>query len=217
MNLIFLIYFSFSAPGTPTSTLASVGEVYSKASSLQMSIEKTDQNEVLGTNKVSSGILQQKKDRVHVLLESPAQGYQEATTIIVDQENLWMIKPPPPQFKSAKTQVITAKRKGQGWNQQLLLRLLSNKELSQDFVVNKEEPMRENAIQLSLSLKAEPSSISEIKLLVDKSSFWIRQLSFKDENENRTTIKVKSTKFNVPVDDKLFDYKPPKDAQVTTY
>jgi outer membrane lipoprotein-sorting protein len=40
---------------------------------------------------------------------------------------------------------------------------------------------------------------------------------YEDELGNRTTFKFTDTKFNAELDKKTFDYKPPKDAEVTIY
>lgn len=193
--------------------LEDIGKMYRDAGSVQMSIVKSDKNELLGSEKQSSGVIQQKSGNVHIVLEAES---SETTTIIVNKDQFWMIKPPPPQFKEAKTQVISAKRSGPGWSQQILLRLLSNNSFSEDFELV-EQKERGGSIALTLKTKDKKSTTSDIELVVDKTSLWIQKLGYKMDNGNRTDITVSSTKFNVPVDKNLFKYKPPKNAQVTTY
>jgi len=45
----------------------------------------------------------------------------------------------------------------------------------------------------------------------------INVAQYEDELGNRTTFKFTDTKFNAELDKKTFDYKPPKDAEVTIY
>ena len=54
-------------------------------------------------------------------------------------------------------------------------------------------------------------------LKIDSKAQRVVSIEYVDEVENETKIEFRATQFNIKIKQSLFNYKPPKDAQITEY
>jgi outer membrane lipoprotein carrier protein len=89
--------------------------------------------------------------------------------------------------------------------------------LKDDFVIKYAEPKaydKDGNYLLVLTPREKTAACNSVKLTIDKSNFYILQVSFDDVMGNSTTLKFSNISINTGLEQKMFQFKPPNGVQV---
>jgi len=89
--------------------------------------------------------------------------------------------------------------------------------LKNDFIIKYAEPKaqdKEGNYLLVLTPKEKTAACNSVKMTIDKNNYYILQISFDDALGNSTTLKFSNISINTGVEQKVFQFKPPKGVQI---
>ncbi len=136
----------------------------------------------------------------------------EKTQIIFDGKTVWNIQHPPPELPGP-LQIAKAKVDKSTKKQILISTLLSENGINENFKIIK-TTQENNDTTYDLEPKGKDLGVTSLKLKTDRQR-TISELSYKDDVGNQTIIQFSNSEFLKKSQSKLFEYAPPKGAQVT--
>jgi len=190
--------------------LKSVEEKYQKQHGIIVELQKKVRIEALDSETTSSGAAWFLKGKMKLEIQEPI-----PSKIIADGRYLWLVSPAPKEFKGAKTQVAQASLNSPRARSQGLIQLLTQGGLLKYFkpVGVKTE---KNKILFFLQPKKQSAEFKRAQLTVNSKTKVITALHYWDRNDSETVFMFTKTLFNQALSSSLFDYQPPKDAEITT-
>lgn len=90
-------------------------------------------------------------------------------------------------------------------------------DIPDDFYVtvgDREDVQGKSLIMLRLVPKDEHQFVRSMRLWVDDDEWIVRKAEVEDLNDNRTVYRVRAIQLNVGVDEELFSYRPPENAEI---
>lgn len=190
--------------------LKSVLEKYSKAKTIKMKVKKIVQLTLLEKKKEYKGELFIKKGgRLRLDLKKP-----EKSMIIINDEVIWSVSyPSDPEFDNT-IRVLKLSASGDLKSQFLFLSLLGKSDLLKVFNVKSGTKSGHN-IEYFLSPKKETDRIKELKINISLKKGIIKSLEYTDDLDNQIVFQFEKVYFGKRLKDKLFQFVPPKNAEVT--
>ncbi len=190
--------------------LKSIIHRYEVAAGVKCEIKRTVTISLLDKTTVSEGDLSLSKGRVRVELNAP-----DATTIVFDRSLVWVVTPTPKEL-GGRTQVLKMKSTAMDRESQAPIALLLGDEKAWDLFKVSTQKSTGDLLTVNLQ-KKKPSEegVQTIELLVDTQKREIEKLSYSDDLENETSFEFSKTEFGAETPNSLFDFVPPKNAEIT--
>jgi outer membrane lipoprotein carrier protein len=213
--LILLSSFVFAA-GTPKKTeagpdlktLAESTSKYRQAKLVQMALEKTVKSELTGKEIKHQGQISLSAGLFRLENNEP-----EKSLLVYDGATLWNEQQPSGDF-GGSIQVTKSKNLGKNKSQTMFATLLTKEPVTKYFKILSSKKDGAQTVYETESLSAE-LAIRYMTLKIENSSKLVSEISYKDDIGNLTTMKFTNAQFKKEMNKKLFQYKPPKGAQVT--
>lgn len=189
-----------------------VDEKYQTVDSVVMSAKKTTKSGVFDQSEEATGKLYVQKGKLRLEVQNKE---NDKSLVVADGSYLWLVTPPPKEFKNAKTQVLKASLTTKQARSQGLLQILTEGGILKYFKITSAD--KEGELErYNLQPNKEAQELKRVRLLLDPQEKTIVSLKYWDNMDNETTYDFSSVKFNQKVDKKLFQYVPPKNADVVT-
>lgn len=206
---IFIISFLLSLDLLAQKTgpdIKSVFQEFRKAPLITLKVDKKTKSELMGTETNAPGTIYISQEKFRWDTDG-----KEKSRIIFDGEVVWTIQDPPEGFK-IPPQVTKMKfnKKSEG---QLLLKSLFTDKFDSHFKVKKKSKSKSDWVYTLAPVKNN-SMFSELEVRIGANN-KIREISYVDEIQNRIEVVVNKIERSKAKNDKLFQYSPPSDAQVT--
>jgi outer membrane lipoprotein-sorting protein len=182
---------------------------YQNSKAISMRVEKTLKAGLLNQVRKASGKLFLSGGRVRLELEG-----SEKTLLVVNKQNLWAVTYPGPEFKNAAIQVIKGDTTSKKTHSQSMVGLLSLGGFLKFFSPTGVQVNADGSQVYFLQPRAEQTDFKRAQLTVSKDGKRILQLRYWDERDNETDFLFSDVKFGAKVDDKMFNYSPPANADV---
>lgn len=181
---------------------------YQKSKMVSMNVEKTVTSEMLAKETTYSGKIKLSNGKFRWENESP-----EKTLLLFDGKNLFSVQYPSKEFNTG-TQVAKSKIDEKGKKQILISSLLSPSNANSKFKMLSEKKGT-NLTEVEIQPDSSDLQVKNLILSIDQKTKQIQNISYKDDVGNLTKMSFSNIKFESKADPKLFQYKIPKDAQVT--
>lgn len=189
------------------SPLDDVVSKYRTSKLVSMDVVKTVKSKVLSKETKFVGKIYLSQSKFRWDTETP-----EKTQIIFDGKTIWNVQHPSVELPGP-VQVAKAKVDKNTKKQILLATLLGTTEVKKNFKVLKTEKQKEEKLYF---LEPKGSDLQVKDLVIHIANKKISAISFKDDIGNQTDMNFKNIEFSKKDKSKLFNYTPPKDAQVIT-
>lgn len=195
--------------------LKEIDEKYQKAKSIVMDVKKIDKISALDQTKEGIGTLKLKKGRFRLEIQAQDKG-KETSTIVADGKILWFVTPPAKEFKNSKTLVVKASLTDKRAKTQGLLQILTGGGVLKYF---KTSGVTEDGDRVTYFLQPNKKSVElqRAQVVASKKDKTITQLKYWDTVDNETDYQFSKIELDTTLKDELFEYTPPKDADVTSY
>lgn len=203
-------------PKTDQEILKDIDAKYQKADAIAMKVDKTLKIGLLGEERKSSGSMWISEGRIRMELEG-----NEKSILVVNKKNLWAATYPGAEFPDAPVQVIKGEatsKKGQAKNALSLLSVGGFLRLFKPSEIKK-RPDGSKAYTL-LPKQGQTSDFKKAQVIVTPDAKAISELTYWDPRDNETQFLFrdvtfdKKEAFGKKFEDKLFDYDPPKNAEI---
>lgn len=188
--------------------LKTLDSVY-QTKSAEMKVEKITKIPLLEQERKASGTLWISSGRLRMELEG-----SEKSLLVVNKHNLWAITFPPAEFKDAAVQVIkgnTSTKKGRSQN---FVSLFSMGGFTKFFDATAAQHESNGDVLFFLSPKQEQTDFRRAQVRVSSDGKKLLVINYWDDRDNETRMEFSSLKFEKKVDERLFNYTPPKNAEV---
>lgn len=188
-------------------TLEEVALKYKKAKLVEMKVEKKVKSELLGKESSYFGVIYLTKGKFRWENTTP-----EKTLLLFDGRMIWSEQHPPKELggviqvakglvdKRTKSHILISSLMGEGLNENF--KVMDQKK-DGSLVILRVVPIKDG-----LTLK-------EISLVIDPTEKTMREISYKDDIGNLTSMKFTDIRFLKNNRQELFKYTPPKGSQVT--
>ena len=130
--------------------------------------------------------------------------------LVINSQKAWL-------YLSREKVVYTQKSESIFQSKFLINFFSGSGKLKNDFVIKYAEPKaldKDGNYLLVLTPREKTSACNLIKLTIEKSSFYILQVSFDDVMGNTTTLKFSNISINTGLTQKMFQFKPPAGVEV---
>lgn len=206
----FVVFQAFSKGVVPKENHTELKSVFQKlknAALVTMDVEKKTKSELMGTETTAPGVIYLSQEKFRWDTDG-----KEKSRIIYDGKNLWTIQDPPKGFK-VPPQVTKMKmdKKSEG---QVLLKSLFNDKFDSQFKVTKTTKTSNGLVYYLVPTKKNETMIHEMEVRIDSNN-ELKEISYMDEVQNKIQVMINKIVVSKKADPKLFQYKPPADAQVT--
>lgn len=140
----------------------------------------------------------------------------EKSTLIYDGVSIWNEQPPSVDFPGP-IQVSQTKINQKSKSQILFATLLTKEPVRKNFKILSAKPMGEGGKWTVFEAEplAKDLNVKALKITISNKAKEVSEISYQDEIGNLTQMSFLKTKFTLKKNPKLFQYKPPKGAQVT--
>lgn len=182
-----------------------------QAKNAEMKVEKTTKIPMLDQERKTTGTVWISAGRLRMELEG-----SEKSLLVVNKRNLWAITYPPAEFKDAALQVIKADTSTKKGRSQSALSLLIMGGLTKFFDATAAQTEDNGDVLFFLSPKQEQTDLRRAQVRVSSDGKKLLGLNYWDDRDNETRMVFTDVKFVNKVDDKLFNYTPPANADVMT-
>lgn len=189
--------------------LRALNEKYRTAKSVSMDVSKAVKLGLIGSERKSSGKLTIAAGQMKMELEG-----SEKTLLVVNKKNLYAVTFPPAELKDAAVQVIRGETGNKKAQSQVITGLLGSGGFLKNFKPTGVTQKESGEILYFLAPMKAASEFKRAQLLVSKDVKEIREFKFWDERENETTFNFSNIVFGKPVDNSIFNYTPPANADV---
>ena len=182
---------------------------YQRSKAITMKVDKTLKLGLLNQERKASGKLFLSGGRVRLELDG-----SEKSLLVVNKQNLWAVTYPPPEFKNAAIQVIKGDTTSKKARSQSMVGLLSSGGFLKFFAPTGVQTSDDGAQVFFLQPRTDQTDFKRAQMTVSKDGKRILQLRYWDDRDNETNFMFSDVKFGAKVDDKLFNYSPPANADV---
>lgn len=193
--------------------LKSVDDKYIAAETIVMDVKKTNKSGMIEQVQEAKGSLNIKKGKLRLDLETKD---KDKSLVVADGSFLWMVTPPPKEFKDAKTQVLKAPLNTKQARSQGLLQVLTEGGVLKYFKPTGVKKEADGTVTYFLQPQTASQELRRLVVSLNSEDKTITQLRYWDSLDNETNYDFSKVKFNQKLDKKLFTYKPPKNADVIT-
>lgn len=191
-------------------TVTQVDEKYSRAKTIKANVTKTLRLEMLEQTRENQGTLEIKKPG-QFRIEFKG---QEHTMAVSDSKTVWLVTfPTDPDFDNT-VRVMKTQNTQRLQAQSLLGFLLGKGGFLKDFS-RKSEKQEGDLLRVALIPKKNKSEVKDLELVISHSRLEITEISYKDELQNKTTINLSDTEFDLKISTERFKYNLPEKAEVT--
>ncbi len=176
--------------------------------SMKMKVAQTTKS-MIGTETKHRGTMVISKGRLRMELDG-----EPKSLLVVNKNNLWAVTYPDEMFKDSKFQVIKANvstKKGRAKNP---LSVLSQGGFFKFFIASGSQKEANGDFLFFLSPRSEETELRRAQVRVSPDGKSIRLLKYWDTLENEVQMDFSDVEVVKSVDEKLFDYTPPKNADV---
>lgn len=180
---------------------------YTKASSVEVSLKKTDEKNALGTKTSSEGLLKFSKNKIYILLngDKKIEFYYKANKI-------WLVEYPDLDFDKNGKRKVTILTKSTPVLLKGLINLFSNqKKFLKEFKIVKELKDQDNLI---VELKPSEKNLKSFSLIINTKERSINQVTFVDDVDTKTTLELSHLKLNRKMTAADFQFKSQKTDEV---
>lgn len=187
--------------------LQDVSQKYRDTKLVEMNVEKFVKSEFLGKETKYVGKIYLTKGKFRWENTTP-----EKTLLVFDGAVIWSEQTPPKEL-GGSIQVGRGKvNKKTGSH--ILISSLMGAELGKNFKAVKEEK-EGDLLKLDLVPLKEDLTVKSLQVVIDPKDNTLKEISYKDDIGNLTTLSFSGIKFLKKEKKNLFKYQPPKGAQVT--
>lgn len=185
--------------------------IYRQSENMVLEVRKTVKNTMLEKETLFKGMIRFMKGKFYWETQEP-----EKSLIVYDGTILWTIQYPPIEFKKMPLQVAKMKIKSKKNSPIILAEIFGTRPIESVFTVKQKS---RNGVIILYELKEKKSEfgLKNLILKIDSKAQRVVSIEYVDEVENETKIEFRATQFNIKIKQSLFNYKPPKDAQITEY
>jgi outer membrane lipoprotein carrier protein len=181
---------------------------YRQAKLVQMNLEKVVKSDLTGKENKLQGEISLSAGLFRLENKEP-----EKSLLVFDGKTLWNEQQPSADFGGA-VQVTKTKLGGKNKSQTLFATLLTKDPVTKYFKILKSKKDDGVTVYETESLTAD-LTIKFLTLKIDNKSKLVSEISYKDDIGNLTTMKFSNAQFKNSLNKKIFEYHPPKGAQVT--
>lgn len=207
--LFFVLSFSVGlmAAVAGNGTLQKVTKKYRASKLVEMSVVKTVKSELLGKETKYDGKIYLANGKFRWENTTP-----EKTLLVFDGTTIWSEQTPPKEFGGP---VQVAKGKVDKKNRsQVLISSLLGADLEKNFKIVKEEKAGD-LVKMDVTPLYDDLAVKSLQVTIDPKDSTMKEISYKDDIGNLTTMSFSDVKFQKKEKKNLFKYQPPKGAQVT--
>lgn len=188
-------------------TLQKVTKKYRASKLVEMSVEKSVKSELLGKETKYNGKIYLANGKFRWENTTP-----EKTLLVFDGTTIWSEQTPPKEFggpiQVAKGKVDKKTRS------HILISALVGADLEKNFKIVKEEKVGD-LVKLDVTPIYDDLTVKSLQVILDPTENTMKEISYKDDIGNLTTMSFSNVKFQKKEKNNLFKYQPPKGAQVT--
>jgi outer membrane lipoprotein-sorting protein len=188
--------------------LKTLDTVY-QSKSAEMKVEKTTKIQLLEQERKAMGMLWISAGRLRMELDGA-----EKSLLVINKTHLWAVTFPPAEFKEAAISVIkttTSSKKGRSQN---FVSLFSMGGIMKFFDATAAQHETNGDVLFFLSPKQEQTDFRRAQVRVSSDGKKLLALNYWDDRENETRLEFSNLKFENKMDEKLFNYTPPANAEV---
>ncbi len=178
---------------------------------LSMKVDKTTKIPILEQEKKSSGKMFVANGRLRLELDGT-----EKSLLVVNKKNLWAVTFPGAEFKDAPVQVIkgdTSSKKGRSSN---FVSLLAQGGFLKFFTATGSQAQPNGDVLIFLAPKKDTTDFKRAQVKVSADGEKITGLNYWDDRDNETRFEFSDVKVESKLEDKLFQYAPPANADIMT-
>lgn len=193
-----------------TASLPSLNEIvkkYRNANLVSMKVNKVVKSELLGKETQYKGHMFLSRGKFRWDNDVP-----EKTQLIFNGSTIWNIQYPPKELPGP-LQIAKSKVDKNTKKQILISTLLSAQGIDENFKI-KDTKAQDGGTLFELEPKGKDLGITQLKIKTN-SKKNIVEINYKDDVGNHTSLKFDDIEFSKKSQNKLFEYVPPKGAQVT--
>lgn len=189
--------------------LESVASRYSTADTIKMDVVKITRLKLLGKERTSEGqILVKKTGRLRWDTSKP-----NKALVLLDGKTIWLVDYPiDPEDKIT---VLKAANPKKSQPQTVVAFLLGRGHISKNYSVEGKPKLENGVASYKLKSKRSETQLKNLFIRISENDKTITHMIFEDNLDNETELNFKNIEFNLPVEDKQFVFKPPKNADVT--
>lgn len=196
------------APKVDLRILNEVTEKYRQAKMVKSNLAKTVKAELTGKETKNIGTIAISEGNFRIETVVP-----EKSLLVFDGKILWNEQSASEEF-GGPAQVTKQILSKSGRAQTLFATLLTKDPVTKHFKINKLEIRGDETFYFAESTNSD-FNVKDFKIVIENKKKVVSEISFKDDIGNLTTMKFSEVEFKESSDKKLFNYKPPKGAQVT--
>lgn len=191
--------------------LRKVDQKYQKQHGIHLQLKKTITLGMLGSKKTSEGEVWLKNGKMKLVIHKP-----QASKIVAGSQFLWIESAPPEDFEGAKVQVLRASLNSKQAKSQGLIQLLTQGGVLKYFRVS---GIQKEGKTVRYFLQPDQQSVEfkRAQIEVNPDTKVISLLRYWDQMDNETTFEFSKSQFNQKLAESVFQYSPPKNAEVITY
>ncbi|MES2857362.1 MAG: outer membrane lipoprotein carrier protein LolA [Bdellovibrionota bacterium] len=190
--------------------LKKLSERYGSAPSLSMKVNKTLTMGVLGVEKKSSGQLWISSGKLRMELQGA-----ERTLLVVNKTDFFAVTfPDTTEFKTAVPSVVRGKTQSTKAKSQALTSLVAPAGFLKVFKPTGVNVLPSGEKTYFLQPIKDHDDFKRAQVKVSADGKQINEFRFWDATDNETTMEFSDVAFGGKVDQKIFDYKPPANADV---
>lgn len=197
----------FATAGASSEALEQIMTKYRSAKLVEMSVDKTVTSELLGRQTLYKGRIFLGKEKFRWENDTP-----EKTLLVFDGQTIWSEQNLSEEF-GGPVQVAKGKVNRKNRSHILLSALLGEK-ISKNFKTLRSS-VKGNDYMIELKPIGDDLIIKSLVMVLDSKGKILKSISYKDDIGNLTKMDFLNVKFLDKEKNSLFNYKPPKGAQVT--
>ncbi len=194
-------------PVNHQSSLAEVVKKYRNSNFVKMQVTKIVKSDLLGKETQYKGQMFLSRGKFRWDNDVP-----EKTQLIFNGSTIWNIQFPPKELPGP-LQIAKSKVDKNTKKQILISTLLSANGIDENFKVKSTKVQNAETLY-ELEPKGKDLGITQLKIKTNNKKSII-EINYKDDVGNQTSLKFDDIEFSKKSQNKLFDYVPPKGAQVT--
>jgi outer membrane lipoprotein carrier protein len=210
INLATVLLFAAPVTSAEESLLREVENQYRNAKTVKMEVSKTLTMNLLKKEKKSKGrILIKAGGKLRWDTDEPTK-----SLVLMDGKTIWLVDYP--SDPDEKISVLKARNPKKSQPHTVVAFLMGKGHISDDYLVDgKIEKGAAGTKVITLKSKSPEPQVKNLKLHVAESNKAITAISFDDLLGNSTTLEFSGIAFNEEIDNKVFQFKPPKNSEVT--
>lgn len=192
--------------------LKAIDKRYQTSKSVTMDLEKTLILGLLGKEKKSKGRVLISQGKMRMEIEEP-----QKSLVVIDGKTVWVADWPAPEFKNAAVQVMkgsvdTSKGASQGF-----VGLLARGGILKHFKITAVQNDEKGRSLYFLQPSKDTIEFKRAQMTLSADGRQITALRYWDERDNETQLQFSKVVFDKVVPEKLFQFSPPANADVSTF